>query len=48
MTTILFHPDAEAEVVSAASYYEGQHLDLGKRFISSIEDGLARIRINPL
>ena len=48
MTTIFFHPEANAEVVSAAAYYEGQQEDLGKRFISSVEDGLARIRINPL
>jgi plasmid stabilization system protein ParE len=48
MTTIFFHPEANAEVVSAATYYEGQQEDLGKRFISSVEDGLARIRINPL
>ncbi len=48
MMSIFFHPEADAELVAAANYYEGQQEDLGKRFISNIEDGLARIRINPL
>jgi len=48
MTSVLFHPEADAEVVAAANYYESQQEDLGKRFLSNIEDGLARIRINPL
>ena len=48
MITIFFHPEADAEVVAAATYYEEQQEHLGKRFISSVEDGLARIKINPL
>lgn len=48
MMSIFFHPEADAELVAAANYYEGKQEDLGKRFISNIEDGLARIRINPL
>lgn len=47
MTAVFFHPAADAEVIAAATYYEDQQEDLGKRFLSSIEDGLARIRINP-
>jgi toxin ParE1/3/4 len=47
MTAVFFHPEADAEVVAAANYYEGQQEDLGKRFLSNVEDGLARIRINP-
>ncbi|KAF0221585.1 MAG: plasmid stabilization system [Geobacteraceae bacterium] len=47
MTAVFFHPEADAEVVAAAAYYEGQQEDLGKRFLSSVGDGLARIRINP-
>lgn len=47
MTAVFFHPEADAEVVAAAAYYEGQQEDLGKRFLSAVEDGLARIRINP-
>jgi plasmid stabilization system protein ParE len=47
MMLIFFHPEADAELVAAANYYEGQQEDLGKRFLSNVEDGLARIRINP-
>ena len=48
MTPVFFHPEADAEVVAAANYYEGQQEDLGKRFLANVEEGLARIRINPL
>jgi toxin ParE1/3/4 len=48
MTTVFFHPEADAELIAAAVYYEGQQEELGKRFLSSVEDSLARIRINPL
>lgn len=47
MTPVFFHPEAEAEVLAAANYYEGQQEDLGKRFLSTVEDGLSRIRMNP-
>jgi len=47
MTAVFFHPEADAELVAAAVYYEGQQEELGKRFLSSVEDSLARIRINP-
>jgi toxin ParE1/3/4 len=46
MKAVFFHPEADAELNAAAAYYEGQQEDLGKRFLSSVEDGLARIRIN--
>jgi hypothetical protein len=44
MIAVFFHPEADAELIAAAVYYEGQQ---GKRFLSSVEDSLARIRINP-
>lgn len=47
MNPIHFHPHAEAELIAAASWYEGEQADLGKRFLSSLEDGVSRIRINP-
>lgn len=47
MTPIVFHPQAEIELVAAATWYEGEQTDLGKRFLSSLEDGISRIRINP-
>ncbi len=46
MIPVLFHPQAEAELVAAASWYEEEQTDLGKRFLSSVEDGISRIRIN--
>ena len=48
MKPIQFHPDAEAELVASAAYYEEQQKDLGKRFLTSIQNSLNRIRINPL
>ena len=47
MTAVFFHPEADAELIAAAVYYEGQQEELGKRFLSSVEYSLARIRINP-
>ena len=47
MTAVFFHPEADAELIAAAAYYQDQQEYLGKRFISSVEDSLARIRINP-
>ena len=47
MIAVLFHPEADAELIAAAAYYQDQQEDLGKRFLSSVEDSLARIRINP-
>jgi len=44
MIPVLFHPQAEAELVAAASWYEGEQTDLGKRFLSSVEDGISRIK----
>lgn len=48
MKQVQFHPDAEAEMIEAAAYYEEQQKDLGRRFLASVQDSLNRIRINPL
>lgn len=48
MIPIRFHPEADAEMMSAAKYYETQQKDLGKRFLASVQDALNRIRVNPL
>ena len=48
MTPIRFHPGAEAEMMSAAVFYETQQKDLGKRFLASVQDALNRIQVNPL
>jgi len=47
MTPIRFHPDADSEMMAAAAYYEAQQEDLGKRFLSVVQDSLNHIQINP-
>lgn len=48
MKPIRFHPDAEAEMIEAAAYYESQQQDLGRRFLASVQDALNRIQVNPV
>ncbi len=48
MKPVRFHPEAEAEMMSAAMFYETQQKDLGKRFLASVQDALNRIQVNPL
>jgi len=48
MIPIRFHPEADAEMMSAAKYYETQQKDLGKRFLASVQNALNRIQVNPL
>ena len=45
---VRFHHDAETEMVEAAAHYEAQQENLGKRFLTSVQDTLNRIQINPL
>ena len=35
-------------MIQAASWYEDQQADLGKRFLTSVQDSLNRIKITPL
>lgn len=48
MKPVLFHSDADFEMTEAAIYYEAQQKDLGKRFLSAVQDSINHIRINPL
>ncbi len=48
MKAVRFHPEAEAEMIEAAAYYEAQQHDLGRRFLTSVQDALNRIQVNPL
>jgi plasmid stabilization system protein ParE len=48
MNAIQFHPEAEAEMIDAAVWYENQQKNLGGRFLATVQDGLNRIKINPL
>ncbi len=47
MKTVKFHPAAEAEMLEAATYYELQQTDLGRRFLASTQDAVNRITLNP-
>lgn len=47
MKSIRFHPEADTEMVDAAVWYESQQEDLGKRFLTSVQDALNRIELNP-
>jgi len=47
MKTVRFHPDAEAEMIEAAAYYETQQPALGRRFLVSVQDALNRLASNP-
>jgi toxin ParE1/3/4 len=47
MKPVKFHPEAESEMIQAAVWYEEQQADLGKRFLTSIQDALNRIAITP-
>jgi len=47
MMPVRFHPQAHAEMVEAAAYYESQQKDLGKRFLASVQDAINNITINP-
>lgn len=48
MIPVRFHPEADAEMMSAAKFYETQQKDLGKRFLASVQDALNKIQVNPL
>jgi cytochrome P450 len=47
MKPVRFHPEAQAEMMEAAAYYEAQQPQLGKRFLISVRDALNRIQVNP-
>lgn len=47
MKPIRFHPDADAEMVDAAVWYESRQEDLGKRFLTAVQDSLNKIEVNP-
>ncbi len=47
MKAVRFHPEAEFEMIEAASYYESQQSDLGRRFLVSVQDSINLIMLNP-
>jgi toxin ParE1/3/4 len=42
-----FHPDAEAELISAARYYEGHAANLGFDFVAAVERSYRRLTEYP-
>ncbi len=47
MRPVRFHPDAEAEMIEAAAYYESQQADLGRRFLAAVQDAVNRVTVQP-
>jgi len=42
-----FHPEAQAEMVEAARYYEVEKTGLGKRFLAAVQAATQKIRLFP-
>jgi toxin ParE1/3/4 len=47
MNLVRFHPEAESEMIDAAVWYETQQENLGKRFLTSVQDAINRIQLHP-
>jgi plasmid stabilization system protein ParE len=47
MTVVEFHPEARAEAMHAAAYYEARQQGLGRRFIENLANTIERIRSYP-
>ncbi len=47
MTNFVFHPEAEAELLAAARYYEEQAENLGLDFLSAVQSSCDRIQRFP-
>ena len=47
MKSVRFYPEAEAEMIDAAAWYEAQQAGLGKRFLACVQEALNRIQLNP-
>ena len=47
MILVKFHPEADAEMMAAASYYEAQQTGLGRRFLVAVQDAVNRVALRP-
>jgi toxin ParE1/3/4 len=47
MKPVRFHPEAEAEMIDAAAWYQAQKGDLGRRLLAVVADAIQRIALNP-
>ena len=44
---LIYHPDAETELIEAAQYYEGQVPTLGTQFLDSVDEAIRLIQKTP-
>ncbi len=44
---LTYHPEAEAELVGAAEFYEARSAGLGERFLREFDATIAEIRASP-
>ena len=47
MKQVVFHVEAEKELIASAEYYENRQTHLGTRFLLSIQESIAHIILNP-
>lgn len=47
MKPVLYHPEAEEELLGAAEFYESRSPGLGLRFLDEVERGLEALRESP-
>jgi hypothetical protein len=47
MLGVIYHPDAEPELIRSAIYYEEQREGLGLRFLGDFEQAVADVRQRP-
>jgi len=47
MKTVVLHPEAEAELLGAAEFYESRSPGLGLRFLTEVERGLSAVAEAP-
>ncbi len=44
---LTYHPEAEAELVEAAEFYEAKSPELGERFLNEFDAAVAEIQASP-
>lgn len=47
MKPAVFHPQADAEMIAAAQWYDSQHRGLGSEFLDEIDAAIARVSETP-
>ena len=47
MKSVLFHPEAEEEMLAAAQFYQERAEGLGARFLTAVREAVERISLHP-